>query len=135
MLPCQEFFDKSDSADLLKYLSSLHAHENQPLSHDFLSEVQSSSKGLALGSNSICKVHSPLCNQKFPIDEKYNHTNGCLDQMSNILHYHRSSSEEELPQGISQDSEEFSMKSTKDILRITESVIKSSCVVDKSADP
>ena len=135
MLPCQEFFDKSDSADLLKYLSSLNAHENQPLSHNFLSEVQSSSKSLALGSNSICKVHSPLCNQKFPIDEIYNHANGCLDQRSNILHYHRSSSEEELPQGISQDSEDFSMKSRKDILLTIESVIKSSCVVDESADP
>ena len=61
--------------------------------------------------------------------------NGCLDQRSSILQYDRSSSEEELPQGISQDSEDFSMKSRKDILLTIESVIKSSCVVDESADP
>ena len=60
---------------------------------------------------------------------------GCLDQRSNILHYDRSSSEEELPQGISQDSEDFSMKSRKDILLTIKSVIKSSCVVDESAYP
>ena len=82
----QEFFDKSDTADLSKYLSPLNAHENQPLSHDFLSEVQSSSKSLAPVSNTICKVHCPICNQKFPMDEIDNHANDCLDQRSNILH-------------------------------------------------
>ena len=131
----QEFFDKSDTADLTKYLSPLNAHENQPLSHDFLSEVQSSSKSLAPISNTICKVHCPICNQKFPIDEIDNHANGCLDQRSSILQYDRNSSKEELPQDISQDSEDFSMKSRKDILLTIESVIKSSCVVDESADP
>ena len=131
----QEFFDRSDTTDLSKYLSPLNAHENQPLSHDFLSEVQSSSKSLAPGSNTICKVHCPICNQKFPIDEIDNHANGCLDQRSNILHYDRSSSEEELQQVISQESEDFSMKSRKDILLTIESVIKSSCVIDESADP
>ena len=105
------------------------------MSHDFLSEIQSSSKSLAPISNTICKVHCPICNLKFPVDEIDNHANGCLHQRSNILHYDRSSSEEELPQGISQDSEDFSMKSRKDILLTTESVIKSSCVVDESADP
>ena len=129
------FLDQIDTSDLSKYLSPLNAHENQPLSHDFLSEVQSSSKSLAPISNTICKVHCPICNQKFPIDEIDNHANGCLDQRSKILHYDRSSSEEELPQGISQDSEDFSMKSRKDILLTIESVIKSSCVVDESADP
>ena len=82
----QEFFDKSDTEDLTKYLSTLNVHENQPLSHDFLSEVQSSSKSLAPVSNTICKVHCPICNQNFPMDEIANHANDCLDQRSNILH-------------------------------------------------
>ena len=54
---------------------------------------------------------------------------------SNILHYDRSSSEEELRQGISEYSEDFFTKSRKDILLTIESVIKSSCIVDESADP
>ena len=124
----QGFFDKSETANLSKYLLPLNAHENQPSSHDFLSEVNSSSKSLAPGFNTICK-------QKIPIDEIDNHANGCLNQRSNILHYDRRSSEEELQQSISQDSEDFSMKSRKDILLTIESVIKSSCVVDESADP
>ena len=79
----QEFFDKSDTdhsyrKDLSKYLLPLNAHESQPLSHDFLSEVQSSSKSLAPVSNTICKVHCPICNQKFSIDEIDNHANGSL---------------------------------------------------------
>ena len=66
----QEFFDRSDTADLSKYLSSLNAHENQPLSHDFLSDAQSSSKSLAPGSNTIFKVHCPICNQNFLLMKK-----------------------------------------------------------------
>ena len=96
----QEFFDRSDTADLSKYLSPLHTHENRPLSHDFLSEVQSSLKSLAPGSNTIFKVHCPISNQTFPIDEIDNHAHSCLDQRSNILHYDRSFSEEELQQVI-----------------------------------
>ena len=50
--------------------------------------------------------------------------------MSNILDYKGSSSEEELQQVISQESEEFSMKSGKDFLLTLKLVIKLSCKVD-----